>query len=292
MTAAIGELTKLGFSALNSASPITTRIDYQSESLAAREEFLNTNGLRGTRSHDIERVRQGVRRIGGTLNLQPTAVELAGLLQWILGGAPSGTTYPLADTLPFRTVAIDRNGGYFEYTGCKVARATFRASQGEPLNLALDLVGQDESTSGSFPVLSIDTTTGPFIFTDCVLSVNAVTAAAREFELTIDNRIDADRFFNSQTLTAVNPIDREIMFRTRVPYGDYTTLYNTGVGGVAVAATFTNAATSLAFSMAKVPLPRQSPTVPGREEVMLDLAGRAYRSGATLELVTVLDSTP
>lgn len=294
MTAAIGTLTRLG---IDTASPVTKRFDYQREDLKLREEFKDGNGLRGTLSPKIERVRPGIRRVSGPIVFQPNAVELALLLPWILGtngvGSPTAT-YALADTAQTRFVAIDRNAGNLAtYDTVAVDTATFRASQGEPLEVELDLVGKDETIGGSFPAISIDTANGPWMLHDLVLTINAVSAIKpRDFTLTVSNGIDRERFFNTQTLTAANKLSRRITFGTMVPYGDFTTLYGTGAGGVAVTAVFTNGGAVLTFSLVKVAFPRESAATPGRVEVMLPLSGQAYQSGATLELETSLNPGP
>ncbi len=291
MASAQGYASQLGISASN---PVDVRYDFQSENVVTDEQFIDTSGLRGTRSRVIERVRQGNRRVGGQIRMQPTAVELAALLPWILGANASGTTFALADALQTRYLTVDRISKVFTYNGCVVDRATFRGGRGEPLDVTLDVVGLDETVgnSGTFPSLSIDTTTAPFIFTDAVLSINSTTVNVPSFELVINNAVDRERFFNSQTLVSAVSQDRMISVRTAVPYGDASALYGTGAGGVAVTATFTNGAVSLLFSLVKVAFPRKSPPVEGRREVMLPLEGQAYRSGSTLELVTTLDSTP
>ena len=287
-----GYVGQLGISASN---PVDARYDFLSENLALSEEFIDTGGIRGTRSHVVERVRAGIRRVAGTITMQPTAVEWAALLPWILGANASGTTYALADALSSRYVTVDRGAKVFTYSGCFVDSATIRASQGQPVRLTLNIVGSDETVgnAASFPSLTIDTTTNAFMFHDCVISIASVTYSSRDFELTINNHIDRERFFNSQVLsTATQAMDRSISCRFSLPYGDAVAAYNTGSSGVAVTNTFTNGAVSLAFSLVKVCFPRRSPTWPGRAEVMLPLEGMAYRSGSTLELVTTLDSTP
>jgi hypothetical protein len=59
-----------------------------------------------------------------------------------------------------------------------------------------------------------------------------------------------------------------------------------------VMATFTSGTTSLVLSMAKVVFGARSPQVPGRSKILFPVEGQAYKDGATLELVTTLDSTP
>ena len=292
MTAAMGYHAQLEISASN---PVDTRFDFISESLGVDENFIDTNGLRGTRDRSIERVRQGIRHIGGQIRLQPTAVELAALLPWILGANASGTTYAIADTLQSRYVTVDRVSKVMTYNGCVIDRCTIRGSQGEPLDITLDVCGLDETVgnSGTFPSLSLDTTTGPFVFTDGVFSINSTTVNARSFELVVNNHIDRERFFNSLTAVSLIPMDRHVMLNTQLPYGDASALYATGAGGVACTLTFTNGGTSLALTMPKVAFPRKSPTYQaGRAEVMLPLAGNAYKSGSTASLTATLDSTP
>jgi hypothetical protein len=213
-------------------------------------------------------------------------------MEWCLGGTPTTTTYPLGDTLRGRSVQVDRVAAVHTYSGVHVNSATFRGSQGEPLALELDLIGQDEVTSISFtPTVTIDGTVTPFMFHDAVISIAGSTYNARSAAVTVNNAIDGERFFNSQTLTQVNPQDRQVSVQYLVPYGDATALYNTGAAGVASTITFTNGNVSLVFTFVKVAFPRRSPTVPGRSEVMHELNGMAYQSSTTKELVVTLDST-
>lgn len=290
-----GYNAKLG---IGTTSTVDKPLDFLNESLACDETFVDRSGLRGTREHPVEVLRQGIRRIGGQITLQPTAVEWASLLPWILGTDASGTAYALAETLQSRYVTVDRSDGtdgkVFTYDGCKVNKATIKASQGELLTLTLELLGVDETpaNAGTFPSLTLDLTTGPFIFSDLAMTIAGTTYQSKEFTLTIDNKLDGERFLNSLTRTALIAQDREISLELQLPYGDAEAAYNTGVAGAAVVATFTNGTVSLAFSMAKVCFPRKSPTVQGKQEIMLPLHGIAHKSGSTLSLVTTLDSTP
>jgi hypothetical protein len=289
-----GYQAQLGISTSN---PVDARFDLVTESLACDENYIDTNGLRGTRSRYVANQRVGNRRVMGQLHLQPTPVELALLLPWILGGTPTGTgtvTYPLADALPTaRYVTVDRGSKVFTYSGCQVSRATLTGREGMPLDLMLDVIGVDETVanSGTFPSLSIDVTTAPFIFTDLVLSVGGTGYSAKSVEIVIDNVIDRDRFYNSTTLTAAYAMDRHILVNTELPYGTASAAYNLGAAaGTAVTAVFTGTGTSvLSLSFVKVCFPRKSPTFrAGRAEQMLPMMGTAFYSGSTAELVTTL----
>lgn len=302
MSAAIGTFTQL---AIGSSLALTNRFDFQRGSIGKRQQLLNGNGLRGTLEEDISRIRTNFYRVNGSISFQPNAAELALLLPWILGANASGTTYALSDTLQTRYVQTDQVVKVFAHAGCAVNRARFSASQGGPLSVDLDIVGQTEGNivtttytegapgnSGTFPSLTIDTATGPFIFTDLSLTVGGVTYNAKDFDLTVDNGIDTERFFNSATLVSAVKRDRKIPFRTTLPYGDAAAVYGSGAAGVAVNATFTNGTVSILFAMAAVAFPADAPTVPGREEIMLTVEGNAYHTGATNSLIVTLDSTP
>lgn len=255
--------------------------------------------MRGTRSHSVERNLESIKRVGGQLVMQPNVVELGLLLPWIFGAAGSGAgtvTYALADTIPTRYVHIDRVAKVFEYAGVGVDSATFRASQGEPLELELDCIGQTETVdnAGTFPALSIDLTTRPWMFHNLVLSIAGTTYNTRDFTCTVNNHIDRERFFNSQTLTAVNAMDRDITISATLPYGDATAVYTSGMaaGGVAAVATFTNVDSDvLTLTFVKVAAPSLSPVVEGpRSEVMLRWQGSAFKSSTTEPLVTTITS--
>lgn len=253
------------------------------------------NGLRGTRSRDISRVREGNRAIGGTIRLQPSAVELAALLQWALYGTPSGAgtvTYPLADVPVQKYVTVDRGIEVITYNGCAVDSFTIRGSAGSPLDITLAIVGKDESEGnpGTFPALNIDTTTQPFIFTDLSFNINGDIEPVDNFTLTVNNAIDRGRFYNSQTLTDVIAMDRHVGLTFEAPFGTANQLYQYGAAGVQCVATFTGEGTSvLVLSMIKVAFARHTPSfVAGRSEERIPMRGVAYANGATKELVTTL----
>ena len=164
-------------------NPVTAgyRYDFISESLVLDENFIDTDGLRGTRSRYIQNLRQGNRHVHGQIKMQPTALELSTLLPTLLQG--TSTTVSGLQTIPLQDavtaggfwVVVDRISEIFNYSGCQPDKITVTGRSGEPLELTVDIVGVDEilSASGSFPSLSIDVTTVPFIFTDLVLSSTA-----------------------------------------------------------------------------------------------------------------------
>ncbi len=84
---------------IGATAPVTSQIDFISETLTLNQELMYLGGLRGIRDRSIERVREGIRRVAGNVIMQPTAVEWQTLLPWILGGTASGSSYPLGEVL-------------------------------------------------------------------------------------------------------------------------------------------------------------------------------------------------
>ena len=291
MAGSYGVFAKVGMAA---SSPATERYAVLSESVQLLEEFVDAAGLTGSRSHPKERVRQGIRRVAGAITLNPTPVDLANLLPRILGTAAVGTTYSLAETVPSFYLEIDRVQNRFQYSTCKMNRATFRSSPGQPVELNLDIVGTDEVvTATAFPAISIDITTNVFMHHDVTaFTIGGNTVAARDVEIVIDNALDSEKFLMSQTLTEIVATDRIISMSFNLPYGDYSARYNPGVSGVAVVLTYTNGAVSMSFSFPAVQFPRISPVVNDRGEIMMQLQGIARKSSSTDELTVTLDSSP
>lgn len=300
MAAALGTQGRYGFSA---GSPVDYCMDIADEDLALDQESLNGNGIRGTRSHTVERVRAGLQRVGGPVRSMPSAADYHKLWPCVLGAAGalvSGTNYRynLAETVPARYVTVDRHAKVFTYATCGVNTFTLRATQGQMAEVELGLIGATETVgnAGTFPAVYPDVTTNPFVLTDCAMTVGGTTVTPQSFELTVNNDIDPDRFFNSLTLTALAVRDREVTFKTVLPYGDFTALYNLGAAtGVAVLCTLTIGSITMIISMQKVVFPPRSPTVPGRQEVMMTLQGRAYRFGTQTdatkdEIIVLLDT--
>lgn len=286
-----GFLGQLGISASN---PVDAAFEFTSESLKKTGANIEHEGIAGTRSHRSERIRANNYNVGGSISMTPCPEELAALFPWILGANASGTTYAVAETVPERYVTLDRGAKVFTYDGVKVNRATFTASEGTPLTLELDLVGKTETigNSGTFPSLTI-TKTAPFMFYDAVASLASASEAFKSFRLTIDNNL-LTTFNNSQSASNIVAGDRKVTCELTTPYtSDETSLYGQAVAGIAADITFTNGAYSCLFSMVKLQVPDNGPTVTTKNgEVVLSISGVARMSSTTRELVVTLDSTP
>lgn len=292
MAAAITTLARLGLGASAVEDPVTRMIDFREFDLGIDIELVDMNGTRGKYDRDDGRVRPNKTMIAPKLSCQPTRTELTYLLPWIFDAAASVNSYPLADTATFlRSLAFDPGAStLWNLPNVAVDEASFRCTEGGPLDLSLSMLGRTFTKAGSFPALSLDVATQPFLMTDCVLTVGGVTTQFREFGLTIRKNLDRERFFNSTTLTAQNKIRRDIIWSLGVPYGDFPTLYNTAqAAGVAVVATFTNGSRVLTFTSAAVRFKPKSPDSPFQRESFLTLEGEAYSSdGTATSLATTL----
>jgi hypothetical protein len=290
MSAAMPAQMHLGVDA-SSTTP-TEEYEFELVGLRMAEELFEFAGLRGSRSHVSERVRQNTRAPGLSFRITPNSVELDAWLPRILGGAEATDVFPLAETLPTFTLNLDVVTKRLHFTGCKVNVGTFEAVAGGPLSLLLDVEALDVAVSATaFPSLTISTV-APYIFSDTAsgLVVNAQTLQFFRHLLRIDNQLDTGRFLNSQTRVSLPERDRIITWEWDGPYGDNEALSGLAAAGVASTATYTNGSRSVLFSSNKVAYPRELPQVNGREEIRLPLVGVARMDGSTRELIVTNDS--
>ncbi len=270
---------------------LTSAFVFESESIKKLGNIIQRDGLRGTRSHVGDDSRVGPYRVGGQLALEPSPVDFLWWLPYILGAAPSGTTYALAETLPSFSLGITRGAKNFLYAGCSVSRAVISGSKGGMLKLVLDIVGQSETTSApgspAWPAISADVT-GPYIFSgDTLLSINSAARPIAEFELVVDNHLIADRFLNSLTIVSAPSADRTVSLRCALPWNTTNTdLYDQGLPGYTGATlAFSAGGHSLSCALGKLQAPAQSPTAARRGENLLTLDYRVLATGSTPELV-------
>ena len=282
---------------IDTVNPTTAAFEVFSNTLGAEAPLVDPSGIRGIRDHQSERVRQGNESVRGVIELEPSPEELALLLPWILGGSPSGTSYPLADTLSSRFVQVDRIAKVHTYAGVYVNRATFRGSEGAAVRLTLDLIGQTETegNAGTFPAIT-PLNTPPFMFAEGVLTLVAASRSFQDFTLDINNALET-KFYNSRTATRIRPTDRIVSFSCTVPYDtDNTALYGQAAAGAAATLVFTPPAPhsgySLTFTFGAMQFPKAPPTINGKGELVLPLNGIARRLTTTPSLAVTLDSTP
>jgi hypothetical protein len=297
----MGVVAHLG---MDDSSTATEEYEFLSCGMGLDQEIQRTEGIRGTRLHPVERLRQGRKTPGGTITLEPVVGELANLLKRCIG-AVSTITYTVSDTQPAAfEVWVDKVAKVHRYTSCRVDRARFHAVVGKPLELTLEVEALTESigNAASFPSLT-PSLTAPYVLFDGVLTLAGSAVQVVEWECVVDWHLKKDRFVNSQTRTSLPSMDLTVSTRFVVPYtSDTTALYNGGdaVTGVTGNINFTvggagggAAGTNLKFTYANLVFPaqRSSPIVASRDEILLTLAGEARKSSTTAPLAVECDVT-
>jgi hypothetical protein len=274
---------------IDTVSPVTRGYEFESCQITKAGTIIDSSGIRGSRSHHSERTREGNYTIEGLIELYPSPADLSYLLPLVLGGTPEGTAYPLADSLPAFYVTVDKVAQVFIYAGCKVNKATFSGSQGQPMKLALEITGQTETAgaAGSFPAVTLDNA-APLIFSDTTLTLLGAARQVKQWAVTIDNSLEV-RFANSTSATAITAKDRQVSLQCQNPFTSAEVdLYGQTLGGASASLVLANAGSSLAFNFVTLQFPARGPMVPGREEITLTLSGIARKVGTTDELSVVL----
>ena len=291
--ASMGHQSRLSMAAAGTAvGSYTEAYEFRTEGLRAAREIVETSGIRGTRSMPIERTRDGTVRINGTVAFHATPAMLDLLLPRIMGSAEVSDLFAVAETLPEFDVLIERVAKRFVYAGCKVARATFRATAGGALELDLEITGKSETVSATaFPAIPAPTDP-PYIWSDAVCTVEGSARVVTRWELSIDNQLNA-RFSNSNTATDIHTQGRVVTVSMTVPYtSDEVDLYGINSSG-ASGATFvlTNGGRSITFTVGALAVADSSPVVGGPGEILLEMSGIAKSTGSTKELSITSDST-
>jgi hypothetical protein len=261
--------------------------------IGLQQQFINAAGMNGSRVELAARTREGTRQTTGQLVTAPTPAELDILLPWATGGTKSGNNIDIAETagVPARWLTTYRDGTYELYDGVKVGSFTLSASEGSPLQMTLSLQGVDE-TSDTAPTTptAIDTTAGPYVMTDCVLSVGGTEYQMRQFGLQFDNRLEV-KFNGSQTPTSIHSTGLSATVGLSLPLGETAAIYGTGIAGVAVVATFTNGARSLTITCANVQAPKSPKPFGQRGALDLPWQGVIRKTGSSPLVRFANDST-
>lgn len=275
------------------------RYEFKSESLALAGTHTHNDGIRGTRSKYSDQDVITARTISGDIVMNPRTIDMVTWFPRILGAAPSGTTFALAETLPVFGVLVDRIAERFVYTGCYVNRARIRGTSGGLIEVTVSVEGKDEVNVGTaFPgTVPASSITEFFHFGQCTFALAADVSAAevKEFEITIDNMLDTSRFMNAITRAQIPSMGRNITLRVVTPYtADEIALHNQAIAGAAGTLTLTGAgAVSTLFTFGNLKAPAKSPVTQNKGEILLDLTMNArFVSGGARELVVTHDSTP
>jgi hypothetical protein len=184
-------------------------------------------------------------------------------------------------------ILIDRIFKRWTYGSCLINTATFAAKAGGPLTLTLDIIGSTETQSNTaFPALAQSTDLVFMMAEAGTFTINGVASAATSFNLKIDNKVLLRYSAGSLSPSAIYSSDQIVTMGATVPWNaDYATLYGLNSGTpVAASVVFTSGGSSLTFTIGAWELPDDSPAVPNKQEIMLNLAGEVKKTGSTQNL--------
>ncbi|WP_013626603.1 phage tail tube protein [Rubinisphaera brasiliensis] len=282
---------------MDSVAPIDTNSEsyaFISENLKQTVELDIDNSIRGTRSKAVERSGVSLKRVGGNIRMRPSPTELDNLLPRILGATEDSDSFALAETVPEFIVAINKVGSQYTYSGCKVGVATFTGSEGQAVELSLDVVGKTraKSAAGSFPSVAIDTDTY-YTFWQGVLTLDSTEYNFRTFEVKIDNMAEV-LFENSVTATTVEAADRMVTLTVDLPYDSDANSFQDDIDNaenISGSLVFTNGNQSLTFTFGALMAADEDPEVSGKSKIRYPISFTALTTGTTKELVVTHDSS-
>lgn len=287
-------VSKLVKMAIDSALPFDTSsipIEFVgAETLSEQAEIVETNGMRGTIDHNKERTREGLKRVSGSIKVPCSRLVLDAFLPYVTGGDEASNVFPLEDTNQEFVLMVDRGAKVYTYSGCRVARASFNGSSGQIMMMDLDIEAETETTgdAGTFPSLTFPTEK-PYIMHDGVLTLQSSEREFSNFNLTINNVLDTERFENGLTRYTIPITDRTIMLSTDHPWTTtITDMEKQALDGAAGTAVFTNGAASgdvLTFAMAAIQYANRTVTSPGQGTMRYPLEGDVRSSGSTAPLI-------
>lgn len=284
--------------ALDSALPFDTSsipLEFLSSTLKQTASLIQSEGIRGTRSRNGARVKQGQKTVAGDIAMNPTPVELDTLLPYILGANESTDVFAVADTLPSFYLMLDRVAKLHTYAGLVVARAVFEFTAQQLVKLTLSLVGttETEANAGGFPSLTINSGEA-YVLHQGVLTLQGSTRQFNNARLTIDNA-PLVLFRNAQEAAAITPSDRIVTLDVEVPYDTTNAdIYTNEEAGTFASGSLvmTNGNQSLTFTLNSLRSEPGTPDVQSRNgELVLPLSFRAYMTSSTREISVTNDST-
>lgn len=247
--------------------------------LAKRATHLERQGIRGTRSHDVDDVVEGPYTVNGQISLNPSNTELAALDVRAIGAG--GT---VAETLSEFAVLVDKGADVYTYANCKVNRMTLSGRQGELINLTLDVEGLTESATGSSPAEPSSAT--PFWFDDVVLTIGGTAYEVEAFELVVDNALLTDRFQMNESRADLPEGDRMVTLRTEHSYSSNTSgLHTVAIAGSTGTLVLNDGGgNSRTYSFGKLQAPNDGPEVASKGPIPLVKNFVARKDGATKEI--------
>jgi hypothetical protein len=270
------------------------------DTIGLDNEKFDGDGTTGTRSlWDINQ-RDGNDNVTGDIEFHPTFNLFDALLPYMLGGAESSDTFPLADTLPAFDRVKDLGGKIVKHSGLVVSKSEITFGPGL-LKTMLNCVGKSEVATGlswASAALGVDPVKDkPFAFQDCTVTINSGSRVIRQGSLVVDNGVEAQ--FGSGSVTAYEVVpqsSRIVTLSSRHPSrsAEWDDLYaTTGVTGTdgntaTIALVYTNGTNTATttFTLRKLRAPKKTPVFESKGEIFYVPEWQARHDGTNMELTT------
>ncbi len=289
----------------------SSRLEILYETLATKRNLQHTEAITGTTSRLISGVRAKSYLTQGVIALQASPANLALVLPLILGGTPSGNSFPLGSVLPTFDVLVYRESGIFQYSNLRVAQAVLRgktSNGGESsdfMELLLVCVGEQEiitETGGvspwpaSEPSLPTTARYVPYAFYESTFELNNTEIAIEDIKLTIDNQL-AIKFYNERYPTCIRSTGRKIMMEASSPFTcealqeslDLNTV--TGTAEISFATPTTSPVFQTSFAIPYARTEFETPTIRNKADLPIKISVEGYATSGNDEMITTNDST-
>lgn len=275
----------------------------QEENMKLERQYDAKNGLGTVSQHEPVAGKRTV--TGGFTMYQPW--ESAGLpLKHAMGvDTPSGVgpyahSLSLANALPTGlSVIVNRDasalGGSscFRYLGCQINRLTLMCEEGDALKTQVEFLGLNRELMAkptpTYPAAGLIEWDQLTVF-DIDANGSPISLAVRNFEFTIDNKLDEDRFkLGSDTrIGHGRSAPREITLSAEVEFTDLNA-YNIWLNLTAHdwQIKFVNGTDILSIDMPNFVIDEAEPSMSGPGAILLPIKGKALRSAADNDELTV-----
>lgn len=274
------------------------------ESMRKVASVVHPQVITGDRDEHGERARKGPSLYYGTVTFGVSPAELAFWAPYWLGGTPSGTSYPLGNTLSPFGLYVDKVTTKYAFYDCYVDKALVVGKQGGPggppnfLTLQLTIYALSYTNSPATTAsASIATITGdyvPMVFEDGAGAITIQSSARETKQLAIlHENFLRQRYVNSLEPAITYPMHRRITLQTRHPFDtgtsalDDVALSSSAAGSVA----FSNGSVSATWNFTLLQLVSQTPVVAGKTEIDLVSNYVSRASGSTASYSMTIDST-
>jgi len=274
------------------------------ESMRKIASVVHPQVITGDRDEHAERARSGPNLYYGTVTFGVSPGELAFWAPYWLGGTPSGTSYPLGNTLSPFALYIDKVTTKYAWYNCYVDKALVVGSQNGPggapnfLTLQLTIYAlsyiSTPATTASADIPTISGEFVPMVFEDATSAITIKGSARETKQLAIlHENFLKQRYVNSLEPSITYPLHRRLTLNVRHPFDTGTSALDDVALSASAAGSigFTNGSVSATWNLTMLQLVSQTPVVPGKVEVDLSSTYVSRASGSTASYSMTIDST-